>query len=177
KRLRPINAATIVRRWPATGRGRKSWQKIGVQDRRTGLTQASLRNHVDDPRCRCSSRECTARIGLIGIDKPAFEQAPARISAGESGIERSVREVPGSLQGRRNMSTLHPSLDQPVPFLGYKEEDFVLLDGSANRPSKVIPANLVLLGVRAERFQDGIFGIQNIVPAKIVETAVKVVGA
>src|SRR5262249_20245953 len=101
----------------------------------------------------------------------------ARISAGESGIERSVREVPGSLQGRGDVSTLHPSLNQPVPFLGYKEKDLVLLDGPANRPSKVIPANLVLLCVRAERFQNGVFGIQHIVAAKIVKTAVKIVGA
>ena len=71
------------------------------------------------------------------------------------------------------------ALDHLVPLFRIEEEDFVFLDGPANRKSVVIPAKLVLYARSARReataLDEGVKGIEFVVAAKIIDAAVEVV--
>ena len=75
------------------------------------------------------------------------------------------------------MSGTHHTLDQPVPFLRYKEKDFVLLDRPANGKSEVVTANRILLGFRVDSIENGILGIEKVVAAEVIGATVKIVGS
>ena len=75
------------------------------------------------------------------------------------------------------MSCIHDPFDLLVPFLRPEEEDSVLLNGSADAVSVVVPAELVFRGPRAASLEDSIKRIELIVAAEIVDVAVKIIAS
>src|SRR6266567_4612750 len=73
------------------------------------------------------------------------------------------------------MSAAHAFLDQPVPFLRYKEKDLVLLDRASERASEIVAANRILFGGRVEMIKNGVLGIQNVVAAEVISAAVQTI--
>src|SRR5712691_555599 len=177
KRFSPVGAAAIVGGWRPIRQPRKCGQEIGIQNRAPRGAQAGRRNDVYDTGSGRRRRKRAARISGVWIDEPASQKATGGARGVKRRIKGGVGEVPGALQGRGYMSAAHSSPDLPVPFLRYKEKDFVLLYGAAKGASEVVPANRIFLGIGVLSLKNGVLCIQNVVAAEVIGAAVKIVGA